>query len=213
MRLDNVTFGMGCFWGPEARFGYHSGILRTRVGYAGGKEGQPTSKNTLDYTEVLQVQFNAELLSLEQIVNQFFNQHNTTRAPRSMKYRSLLLFENEEQKSKMLQKLEEIKHIHGNSYTSVEPLYSFYEADFRHQKYYLQRWKPVYEKWQELHVEKDSLVESTLAARLNGLSKGCGSLEELMQEFPDSAYDSLWSVIREVRGNSKEQSEDMCGLD
>jgi peptide-methionine (S)-S-oxide reductase len=153
MRLDTVTFGMGCFWGHEARFGYPSGILRTRVGYARWKkEGQPTSKNTLDYKEVLQVQFNAELLSLGQIVNQFFKQHNITRAPRSMKYRSLLLFENEEQMSEMLQKLEEIKHIQGNSYTSVEPIHSFYEADIRHQKYYLQRWKPVHEKWQDLHL-------------------------------------------------------------
>jgi peptide methionine sulfoxide reductase MsrA len=83
MKLDSVTFGMGCFWEHEARFGYHSGIIRTRVGFAGGKEGQPTTKNTLYYTEVLQVQFNPELLSLEQIVNQFFKQHNTTGAPSS----------------------------------------------------------------------------------------------------------------------------------
>lgn len=115
---------MGCFWGPEARFGYHPGILRTRVGYAGGKEGQPTSKNTLDYTEVLQVQFNAELLSLEQIVNQFFKQHNTMRAPRSMKYRSLLLFENEKQKSEMLQKLGTMSY--DKSLTQPAPFLTLY---------------------------------------------------------------------------------------
>jgi Peptide methionine sulfoxide reductase len=31
-----ATFGMGCFWGPEARFGIRSGVVRTRVGYAVG---------------------------------------------------------------------------------------------------------------------------------------------------------------------------------
>jgi len=29
---------MGCFWGPEARFGYLPGIFKTRVGFAGGKK-------------------------------------------------------------------------------------------------------------------------------------------------------------------------------
>ncbi|WP_394141704.1 peptide-methionine (S)-S-oxide reductase [Cytobacillus oceanisediminis] len=51
---------MGCFWGPESRFGYHPGVIRTRVGYAGGKEGQPTSKNTLD-TEALHIQYDSKL--------------------------------------------------------------------------------------------------------------------------------------------------------
>lgn len=35
-KLQTATFGMGCFWGPEARFGSLSGVIRTRVGYAGG---------------------------------------------------------------------------------------------------------------------------------------------------------------------------------
>ena len=34
--FETATFGMGCFWGPEARFGSLPGVLRTRVGYAGG---------------------------------------------------------------------------------------------------------------------------------------------------------------------------------
>ncbi|RBP84911.1 peptide-methionine (S)-S-oxide reductase [Cytobacillus firmus] len=207
--MDTVTFGMGCFWGPESRFGYHPGVIRTRVGYAGGKEGQPTSRNTLDYTETLHIQYDSNLLSLDQILTQFFEQHNTTRAPRSIKYRSVLFYQSEEQKEKMLQKVERIKQIHGRCYTSVEPLDTFYEAEIRHQKYYLQRWKPVYEKLQQLEG-KEFLVDSTLAARLNGLSKDCGSLQEMMLEFSDSDYHTLWSVIEEVLKETKNQALEAC---
>jgi peptide-methionine (S)-S-oxide reductase len=35
-QTETATFGMGCFWGPEARFGAMDGVVRTRVGYAGG---------------------------------------------------------------------------------------------------------------------------------------------------------------------------------
>jgi peptide-methionine (S)-S-oxide reductase len=211
--LDTVTFGMACFWGPEARFGYLPGVVKTRVGYAGGKESQPTSKNTLDYTEALQIQYDSELLSLDRLLTQFFDQHNTTRAPRSIKYRSVLFYQNEEQKDIMNQKVEEMKRNYGVIYTTVEPLEQFYEAVTRHQKYYLQRWKPVYKKWCQLYKGEDSLVESTLAARLNGLSKGCGTLEEIQREFLDPSLEPLWCVIREGIMDKQEQTGDTCSID
>ncbi|WP_052737926.1 peptide-methionine (S)-S-oxide reductase [Bacillus sp. SA1-12] len=211
--MDTVTFGMGCFWGPEARFGSLPGVVKTRVGYAGGKEGQPSSKNTLDFTEVLQIQYDSELLSLDQILTQFFAQHNTARAPRSTKYRSVLFYQNEEQKDKMMQKVEEKKRNNGVIYTAVEPLKQFFEAETRHQKYYLQRWKPVYQKWCKLHSEEDSLVESTLTARLNGLSKGCGKLEEIQREFLDPSLEPLWCVIREGIMDKQEKTGDTCSIE
>ena len=210
--MDTITFGMGCFWGPEARFGYLPGVVKTRVGYAGGKEGQPTSKNTLDFTEVLQIQYDPELLSLDQILTQFFDQHNTTRAPYSIKYRSVLFYQNEEQKEKLSQKVKEMQRKNGVIYTAVEPLEQFYEEVTRHQKYYFQRWKTVYQKWCELYRWEDSLVESTLAARLNGLSRGCGTLEEIQREFQDPSLEPLWFVIREELKEKREQTGDTCSF-
>lgn len=43
--FERATFGMGCFWGCDSLFGGTKGVLRTRVGYAGGKEKNPTYKN------------------------------------------------------------------------------------------------------------------------------------------------------------------------
>lgn len=38
---ERATFGMGCFWGADALFGGTKGVLRTRVGYAGGTKDNP----------------------------------------------------------------------------------------------------------------------------------------------------------------------------
>lgn len=42
---ETATFGMGCFWGADALFGATKGVLRTKVGYAGGTTETPTYKN------------------------------------------------------------------------------------------------------------------------------------------------------------------------
>jgi peptide-methionine (S)-S-oxide reductase len=34
--IETATFGLGCFWSPDAQFGIIEGVVRTRVGYAGG---------------------------------------------------------------------------------------------------------------------------------------------------------------------------------
>lgn len=42
---DTATFGMGCFWGADALYGATPGVLRTKVGYAGGAKVNPTYKD------------------------------------------------------------------------------------------------------------------------------------------------------------------------
>jgi len=42
VRTLRATFGMSCFWAPEAIFGCSPGVVRTRVGYAGGTMLNPT---------------------------------------------------------------------------------------------------------------------------------------------------------------------------
>ena len=49
---ETATFGLGCFWGPDARFGALKGVVRTRVGYAGGTETDPSYHALGDHTEV-----------------------------------------------------------------------------------------------------------------------------------------------------------------
>ena len=59
-RTQTATFALGSFWGPDARFGCHPGVVRTRVGYAGGTHPRPDGYHDLgDHTEA----FSARLRS------------------------------------------------------------------------------------------------------------------------------------------------------
>jgi peptide methionine sulfoxide reductase MsrA len=42
---ERATFAMGCFWAPEPIFGAKKGIVRTKVGYCGGKKENPTYRS------------------------------------------------------------------------------------------------------------------------------------------------------------------------
>lgn len=41
----SATFGMGCFWAPDSLYGATQGVIRTKVGYAGGTFDSPTYRN------------------------------------------------------------------------------------------------------------------------------------------------------------------------
>nr|WP_256204181.1 peptide-methionine (S)-S-oxide reductase [Planococcus faecalis] len=56
-RLELATFGMGCFWGPEARFGSMPGVVRTCVGFTGGTTPTPTYRQMGDHTETVHISF------------------------------------------------------------------------------------------------------------------------------------------------------------
>ena len=62
---ETATFGLGCFWGPDAQFGAMAGVVRTRVGYAGGTNPDPTYHALGDHTEVVQVDYDLDENGLE----------------------------------------------------------------------------------------------------------------------------------------------------
>ncbi len=60
--LQTATLGMGCFWSPDALFGQLPGVIRTRVGYAGGTSAEPTYRQMGDHTETLQIDFDPQII-------------------------------------------------------------------------------------------------------------------------------------------------------
>merc|ERR1719245_1404993 len=80
-------------------FGKLEGVLDTRVGYAGGKEKNPTYSDLFDHTEVVQVHYDPEILSYDKILTLFWK-HGGLRKVRSCQYKSLCLWATDEQKEK-----------------------------------------------------------------------------------------------------------------
>lgn len=67
--------------------------------------------------------------------------------------------------------------------TAVAPLTGFTLAEFYHQKYFLQADKFLMSEFLNVHSSEEEIVNSTIAARLNGYVSGYGTAEELEAEL------------------------------
>lgn len=146
--LEKITFGGGCFWCVEAVFDQLLGVETVTSGYAGGHTENPTYKEvcsgTTGHAEVIQVAFDPEIISLDEIFDVFWTVHDPTQLNRQgndvgTQYRSIILYENEEQKLKAERSIKEYEasEIYDGSFTTqVVPLEKFYKAEDYHQNYY-----------------------------------------------------------------------------
>jgi peptide-methionine (S)-S-oxide reductase len=140
-----ATFGAGCFWGVEAAFRQVEGVTGTEVGYAGGHTENPTYEDVCSHTtghaEVVQVTYNPEQVSYEQLLDVFWNKHDPTQLNRQGwdvgdQYRSVVFLHDEEQReaaerSKAYQQTRYTRPI----VTQIEPAPIFYPAEEYHQQY------------------------------------------------------------------------------
>ncbi len=107
------------------------------VGYAGGKEANPTYKNILDHTEAIRIHFNPKILSFYQIIESFFEQCHPFGPSYSRQYRLAILYYTEEQRSIAQAAVDRLSSDHGGRkvYVDIEPATDFYRAEEYHQKY------------------------------------------------------------------------------
>ena len=146
--LEKITFGGGCFWCVEAVFDQLLGVETVTSGYAGGHTENPTYKEvcsgTTGHAEVIQVAFDPEIISLDEIFDVFWTVHDPTQLNRQgndvgTQYRSIILYENEEQKliaERSIKEYEASEIYDGSFTTQVVPLEKFYTAEDYHQNYY-----------------------------------------------------------------------------
>lgn len=202
--LSRATFGMGCFWSPEARFGALPGVVRTKVGYAGGSTMNPTYKEMGDHTETVQIEFDDLILPYEEIVRLFWDQHNPSNINcyNGRQYQSLLFHHDAEQKAVIDAELERRQREGlGRPDTEILPYADFHPAEERHQKYYVKRYPNAVAALENLsgsgsesgdgrsdgrgdgHGDDAAWTDTTIAARLNGIAKGYSSMERLKSEL------------------------------
>ncbi|WP_303969004.1 peptide-methionine (S)-S-oxide reductase MsrA [Sporosarcina ureae] len=183
--METATFGMGCFWGPEARFGSLQGVIRTRVGYAGGTTVAPTYKTIGDHTETVEIDYDPKIISYEEILLHFWRNHYPNRDQyKGQQYISSLRYRTDEQKQMIIQvRYEMEKELGEQIETEVTKLERFTLAESRHQKYYLKRYPNVLEQLDPLYASEESLIGSTFAARLNGFVKGFSTRDQILTEI------------------------------
>jgi peptide-methionine (S)-S-oxide reductase len=174
---ETATFGMGCFWGPEARFGALPGVVRTRVGYAGGTDPDPSYHAIGDHTEVVQVEYNPDELAYEDLLDVFWEHHNPLSSPHKRQYRGVALVGDDEQRAAAERTRDELESRTGQAVeTAVESLDEFYLAEDYHQKYELRSTPVLGDELADLYGP--ALTHSTVAARLNGFVAGHGTADQ-----------------------------------
>ena len=143
--MEIAVLALGCFWGPEIKFGKLEGITKTEVGYCGGNSATTTyekvcSGNT-NHAEVVRLEFDPKKISYEKILQYFFEIHDPTTLNAQgpdigIQYRSEIFYINEYQ-MKIAEKIieEKNKKFSGKVVTKLSKLNNYCKAEDYHQKY------------------------------------------------------------------------------
>jgi len=143
-----ATLGGGCFWCLEAVFLDLRGVDRVESGYAGGRGVNPTYEQvctgTTGHAEVVQVEFEPQVLPFRDLLEIFSEIHDPTTLNRQgadvgTQYRSVIFHHTPEQKAvaeKVIAELNAAKVWPAPIVTEVTPFTAFYPAERYHQEYY-----------------------------------------------------------------------------
>ena len=151
MKTEKAIFAAGCFWKPDYYFTKLKGVLKTKVGYIGGRTKNPSytlvCTGLTGHAEAVLVEYDPKILKYEELVKTFFEVHNPTTKNRQgldigTQYRSAIYFFDEKQKETAQKILNEYqKKLDKKIVTKIESATEFYEAEEYHQKYYEKKGK------------------------------------------------------------------------
>jgi len=185
--VETASFAMGCFWGADGLFGILPGVIRTRVGYAGGTTRGPSYYGIGDHAEAIQVDFDPSIITYDKLLELFAVSHDPYAPAYSTQYRSLILYHTEGQRQTAEAWIDRETAENGiRPLTEIVPFRTFTRAEGYHQKYHLQTDGRVPLVMAELlgEVENfDAFVDSTVAARLNGYLAGWATRGRLEREI------------------------------
>ncbi|GAB4277963.1 MAG: peptide-methionine (S)-S-oxide reductase MsrA [Oscillatoriaceae cyanobacterium] len=147
--MEMAMFGMGCFWGAERKFWQQKGVQITAVGYAAGITPNPTYQEVCTgmtgHNEVVLVVFDPKVISYEQLLKVFWENHNPTQGMRQgndvgTQYRSGIYCYSPSQKQLAVNSQELYqKALSGAGYgeitTEILDAPEFYFAEGYHQQY------------------------------------------------------------------------------
>lgn len=143
--MQQAIFAAGCFWGVQYYFDQVPGVTGTTAGYTGGTLENPTYEDVCSHTtghaEAVLLEFDADKVSYETLVRQFFRMHEPTQLNRQGldvgdNYRSAIFYVTDEQKVIAEKVLEELQPQYDQPIvTEITPAGPFYRAEEYHQKY------------------------------------------------------------------------------
>ena len=143
--MEIAILGLGCFWGPEIKFSKVNGVIKTEVGYCGGKNKETNYEEVCTgatgHAEVIKLDFDPQIISYEKILNYFFEFHDPTTLNSQgpdfgTQYRSEIFYLNEKQKL-IAEKIiaDENLKLSGKVVTKITLVKNYCSAEEYHQRY------------------------------------------------------------------------------
>ena len=152
--LETIVLGTGCFWGAEKGYAAIPGVIDAVSGYSDGRGVSPTYReitqfrnrfNPNNHAEVVEVTFNKNVLSSEELLRHYFEGHDPTQINRQgndvgTQYRSIVLTTTTNQAESARKVIDSYQELlanagYGTIATVVKPLVTFYPAEEYHQDY------------------------------------------------------------------------------
>ena len=143
--MEIAVLALGCFWGPEIKFSKIEGIIKTEVGYCGGKNSITTYKEVCagntGHAEVVKLDFDEKVITYEKILKTFFQIHDPTTLNSQgpdfgTQYRSEIFYLNDNQKKIAEKVLRDVnERLSGKVVTKISLLKNYCPAEEYHQKY------------------------------------------------------------------------------
>jgi len=138
-------FASGCFWCVEAVYESVKGVEESISGYSGGHTKNPTyeASNTgrTGHAEAVEIIYDPNIVSFANLVDVYFSSQNPTQIngqgpDNGSQYRSIIFYQNEEQKQIILKKKAELsKKLNAKIAAEVYPFQKFWIAEDYHQNY------------------------------------------------------------------------------
>ena len=148
MNVQTITLGGGCFWCVEAVYELVDGVTAVESGYCNGHVHNPSYEQVCGgdtgHVEVVRVSFDAERISLREVLEIFFHVHDATTLNRQgndvgTQYRSGIYVENPAQEAVARAVLAEANAAQGGRVvTEIQPLANYSKAEAYHQHYFAQ---------------------------------------------------------------------------
>ncbi len=144
--MARAYFASGCFWCVEAIYESVKGVEESISGYSGGHTENPTyeASNTgrTGHAEAVEIIYNPEIVSFATLVDVYFGSQNVTQVngqgpDRGSQYRSIIFYQNEEQKQIIDEKVKEQEKIYGEGKVAAQilPFQKFWKGEGYHQDY------------------------------------------------------------------------------
>lgn len=138
-------FASGCFWCVEAVYESVKGVDEVISGYSGGHTSNPTYEDSntgkTGHAESVEVIYDPNIVSFATLIDVYFASQDPTQVngqgpDHGSQYRSIIFYQNEEQKQIILKKKEALaKKLNAKIAAEVYPFQKFWKAEEYHQNY------------------------------------------------------------------------------